>query len=1136
LDFRPSTSAQASPVFLGLAVLLVLAACGRTSPLIAMAGPCIHDSECPAGLVCLDGVCQAEGGPDAGPEAPLPLKRFGEPCDSGAECQSGFCLPGPAGSFCTVRCAQACPVGYDCKLAPDPAGTGAPLGLCAVAQSTLCQPCATDLACGASGADRCLALGASHACGRDCTFAPCPAGYACGGADGGTPGQCVPVTGGCDCASDTLGLTRGCSATSGYGSCPGNQVCQPGGWGACSAPAPGPEVCNGLDDDCNGWVDDGLAPRPCTVTNQYGACAGTETCRGADGWVCDARTPAAEVCNYADDNCDGRTDEGFVDAQGRYVTAEHCGGCGNDCRALVPHVATAACVLDAAGAPACRALTCAPGFFPYADGAICLTLPANLCAPCTADADCVGPGSRCLDLGGGERGCGRACGPGSPYGAACPAGYACTAGQCTPAPGTCACTAATAGAMRACTVQTCGGFQTCGAGGWSACDVASYHPEVCDAIDNDCDGRIDEGFLDPTTGKYTRDDNCGFCNNDCGKYWSPAVQHATGTCDPRPALPVCRMQCLAGWVDVNGEAADGCECHRLADDDPPDEGPYPTPGQPAVDANCDGVDGVIAKALFVAAGAAAGGDGTIGHPYRTIAEALAAFPGAGRQYILVAEGTYRENVTLAAGVQLFGGYSGDFRARDVVLHTSIIQGQLPAGPMSGPRGAVHAEGIAQASPRTVLSGFTILGADVTEATPPDEDGVTTIAVYVKDCGPGLTLSDNEIVAGRGGKGGRGSTGTRGYGRQSAADLDGAPGTGGGRMAAPCQDLSRAGGAGGRNQQCGNLDATPGAGVVCPAFDWTPPKIGTQQAYQAPVGNEGAGGYDLSFDDQSGTSCSHMTQGTAPGTLSNHNGKDGAAGADGADGAGGAGCAGAWGSVVAGQWVPGSAAAGGAPGQNGAAGGGGGAGGGVAAFLTGCGAAGCCPSFEYGSTGGGGGAGACGGGGGRAGRAGGASIAVLVVFSATPAAGQTPAITANRIQRNFGGDGGEGGFGGLGGLGGDGGYGGTAATWSGSNGGKGGDGGNGGAGGGGGGGCGGASYGLLAFNAGAADWAAPNAFVTDDAAPTGGRGGRGGSATNTAGYGAPGAAGGARNVLALAPCAAGCPAATRCDANGVCVPQ
>ena len=43
----------------------------------------------------------------------------------------------------------------------------------------------------------------------------------------------------------------------------------------------GKEICNGLDDDCNGVTDD-LGMTECLVENEYGACPGTATCTG--GW------------------------------------------------------------------------------------------------------------------------------------------------------------------------------------------------------------------------------------------------------------------------------------------------------------------------------------------------------------------------------------------------------------------------------------------------------------------------------------------------------------------------------------------------------------------------------------------------------------------------------------------------------------------------------------------------------------------------------------------------------------------------------------------------------------------------------------------------------------------------------------
>jgi Putative metal-binding motif len=80
------------------------------------------------------------------------------------------------------------------------------------------------------------------------------------------------------------------------------------------------EVCNGLDDDCDGVADNGHptegAGAACTVvqTGLFGACThGLTSC--ADGPMVCAQTvlPVQEVaCNGVDDDCDGHVDEAYV--------------------------------------------------------------------------------------------------------------------------------------------------------------------------------------------------------------------------------------------------------------------------------------------------------------------------------------------------------------------------------------------------------------------------------------------------------------------------------------------------------------------------------------------------------------------------------------------------------------------------------------------------------------------------------------------------------------------------------------------------------------------------------------------------------------------------------------------------------
>jgi hypothetical protein len=74
------------------------------------------------------------------------------------------------------------------------------------------------------------------------------------------------------------------------------------------------ERCNGLDDDCNGVVDDPtiLGLRECFVTVDGCRRRGFERCNamGIPTCVAEPFTRGPEVCNGEDDNCDGRTDEG----------------------------------------------------------------------------------------------------------------------------------------------------------------------------------------------------------------------------------------------------------------------------------------------------------------------------------------------------------------------------------------------------------------------------------------------------------------------------------------------------------------------------------------------------------------------------------------------------------------------------------------------------------------------------------------------------------------------------------------------------------------------------------------------------------------------------------------------------------
>lgn len=98
----------------------------------------------------------------------------------------------------------------------------------------------------------------------------------------------------------------------------GIEQCIGGRWTTCSAPQPKPETCNGRDDDCDGRSDEpeDLVSMPCwtgapPADPQFGICHGGSARCSAGQVVCfGQQLPRPEVCNGLDDDCDGQADEG----------------------------------------------------------------------------------------------------------------------------------------------------------------------------------------------------------------------------------------------------------------------------------------------------------------------------------------------------------------------------------------------------------------------------------------------------------------------------------------------------------------------------------------------------------------------------------------------------------------------------------------------------------------------------------------------------------------------------------------------------------------------------------------------------------------------------------------------------------
>lgn len=124
------------------------------------------------------------------------------------------------------------------------------------------------------------------------------------------PEQCDLVDNDCNGIVDDNPEMEGaeCGPEYDIGQCSyGHNVCIGGEMYCIDASYGQNETCDGLDNNCNGLVDESLE-RLCETECGYGV----ESCDEGEWINCSAQTPQVEICDNIDNDCDGEVDEGCL--------------------------------------------------------------------------------------------------------------------------------------------------------------------------------------------------------------------------------------------------------------------------------------------------------------------------------------------------------------------------------------------------------------------------------------------------------------------------------------------------------------------------------------------------------------------------------------------------------------------------------------------------------------------------------------------------------------------------------------------------------------------------------------------------------------------------------------------------------